>query len=411
MRTKLFTFLISFVVLFAFTNLFGQSAQNEVDVNAQFKVNPFPSTVHNSEDGGQLEEIFGLNQNMFGPSGNRGRGNIYFCTTARKLVEHRFYLNPTAAANMWFVVYEGVTDTGNYNLVHSVNVPNQGPGEGWYSSGTIDFDFEVGKYYMIYTQWDVDANYWNENPVAPYPVPASFGELVSGVGWNWAPLYGDPPPAVQNVQEGFVDPVAYYQTLVTDDILTAPLAPSNVSATPQGSTTIDLTWQDNSDNEDGFLIQRKLGVGGTFADLATVGADVTFFQDLGLVPNTEYCYRVRAFNGAGNSAYSSEDCATTAPNSVEDEFSGIPSEFGLFDNFPNPFNPSTTIYYAVPEVSFVELKVFDALGNEITTLVSETKEAGYHNISFDAADYNSGVYFYQLQTGNFVETKKMILMK
>jgi hypothetical protein len=162
MRKKLFTLFLAPMLLFSFTAVFGQS----IDMNAPFIVN---TNVHNVQiiEDTPLEEVFGLNQNTFGPSGLRGRGNIYFCTTPRKLIEHRFYLNPTAAANMWFVVYEGATPQGIYNLVNSINVPGQGPGEGWYSSGAIDFDFQAGMYYAIYAQWDVDANYYNENPVAP----------------------------------------------------------------------------------------------------------------------------------------------------------------------------------------------------------------------------------------------------
>ena len=219
MRTKLLTIFLAPMLLFSFTTVFGQSLNNTIDMNAPFTVNTEVHSVQNTLDGGPITEVFGLNENMFGPSGLRGRGNIFLCTTPRKLIEHLFYLNPTAAANMWFVVYEGATQQGIYNLVNSINVPNQGPGEGWYSSGAIDFDFQAGMYYAIYTQWDVTANYWNENPVAPpYPIPASFGELQSGYGWNDVPTYGEPPPATQNVQEGFIEPVAYYQTIVTEDI-------------------------------------------------------------------------------------------------------------------------------------------------------------------------------------------------
>ena len=97
--------------------------------------------------------------------------------------------------------------------------------------------------------------------------------------------------------------------------------------------------------------------------------------------------------------------------SVNEQFSGIPENYTLIQNYPNPFNPLTKIYYGVPQKSYVELKVFDLIGNEIKSLVSEEKIAGYHSVSFDASNYNSGVYFYQLQAGPFVETKKMVLMK
>jgi hypothetical protein len=97
---------------------------------------------------------------------------------------------------------------------------------------------------------------------------------------------------------------------------------------------------------------------------------------------------------------------------VEDEIiSNLPTSYSLDQNFPNPFNPSTTIDYSVPEVSFITLKVFDVLGNEIETLVNEEKPVGRYEINFDASSLPSGVYFYKLRGGNFVDTKKMILLK
>ena len=98
------------------------------------------------------------------------------------------------------------------------------------------------------------------------------------------------------------------------------------------------------------------------------------------------------------------------PTEVE-QFEGEVSTYSLSNNYPNPFNPSTTIKYQIPELSFVTLKVYDVLGNEIATLVNEEKPIGNYEIVFNATDLTSGVYFYQLQAGSFVETKKMILMK
>jgi hypothetical protein len=79
-------------------------------------------------------------------------------------------------------------------------------------------------------------------------------------------------------------------------------------------------------------------------------------------------------------------------------------------NFPNPFNPSTTIYYALPEEGDVELVIYDVLGNEVQR-IKEEKPAGYHKYEFQANNYKSGVYIYRLIAEGFVETKKMILMK
>lgn len=87
------------------------------------------------------------------------------------------------------------------------------------------------------------------------------------------------------------------------------------------------------------------------------------------------------------------------------------SAYKLYQNFPNPFNPTTTIRFEVPEESKVELKVYDILGREVATLVNEVKHAGNYKVSFNASDFASGVYFFRLQAGSFTNTKKMILLR
>lgn len=87
------------------------------------------------------------------------------------------------------------------------------------------------------------------------------------------------------------------------------------------------------------------------------------------------------------------------------------TEYILNQNYPNPFNPSASIKYQIPEMSFVTVKVYDVLGNEISTLVNEEKQMGRYEVEFNAVNLPSGVYFYRLQAGDFIETKKMILMK
>jgi photosystem II stability/assembly factor-like uncharacterized protein len=96
---------------------------------------------------------------------------------------------------------------------------------------------------------------------------------------------------------------------------------------------------------------------------------------------------------------------------VENDEGVTPSEYALFQNYPNPFNPSTTIRYSIPNSEFVTLRVYDVLGIEVATLVNEDKSTGSYEIHFNATELSSGVYFYKLQAGNFVETKKMLLLK
>ncbi len=90
---------------------------------------------------------------------------------------------------------------------------------------------------------------------------------------------------------------------------------------------------------------------------------------------------------------------------------GLPKQFALEQNYPNPFNPSTMISYQLPASSNVSLKVFDMLGKEVATLVNGRQEAGAYTMNFNANQLSSGVYFYRLQAGNFVQTRKMMLVK
>jgi hypothetical protein len=102
------------------------------------------------------------------------------------------------------------------------------------------------------------------------------------------------------------------------------------------------------------------------------------------------------------------------PTSVEDEF--LPVSHNLFQNYPNPFNPSTIISYSIPNVSFVSLKIYDILGREVKTLVNSEQNTGIYNIQWNGdnnygSKVSSGIYLYKIEAGNFMMTKKMILLK
>ena len=97
--------------------------------------------------------------------------------------------------------------------------------------------------------------------------------------------------------------------------------------------------------------------------------------------------------------------------SVAENNDKIILDYSLGNNYPNPFNPTTKISYQIPEASFVTLKIYDVLGNEIVTLVNEEKSAGDYKTQLSGMRLTSGIYFYQLKAGNFVETKKMLLLK
>jgi hypothetical protein len=117
---------------------------------------------------------------------------------------------------------------------------------------------------------------------------------------------------------------------------------------------------------------------------------------------------INPFGGTTDLVLSGTDVQWTT--SVE-KISPIPSEYTLFQNFPNPFNPSTTIKYQLSQTSYVTLQVYDILGRVVTTLVHETKQAGFYSMEFNAASLSSGIYFYKLTAGTFTQTRYMMLVK
>jgi hypothetical protein len=396
--------LFSFLLFLSFVSV-AQEGNNIPDENLPFILTNPDDIYVNFDD--PLEEIFGSQQNTFGPLGLRGRGNLFTCTTDRIISSHRLFLNLTAASPLWFCIYEGDAAVGTYNQVSAVLVSNQGPGQGWYSSGPVNVTLQAGKFYLIYAQWDATANYYTQNPVSPYPFPCSFGELTAGAGWHTGsvPTYGNPPPATQNIlASAFGDPVAYYQMIISE-VIPVELSSFTASITDKNVT---LNWTTASElNNHGFEIQRKTDdnwevIG--FVDgygTSTEERSYSYTDDISRITSNFILYRLKQIDFDGTYEYSF----------IVEVEGVIPTMYSLEQNYPNPFNPSTSIKYQMPQDGFVTIKVFDILGNEVTTLVNEAKEAGNHIVEFDASEISSGIYFYTIQTGNFTQTKKMTLMK
>jgi hypothetical protein len=123
------------------------------------------------------------------------------------------------------------------------------------------------------------------------------------------------------------------------------------------------------------------------------------------------------WDDAQNAAYNSKDAyskviaAYTKLTNMKTLSAGIPVTYKLSQNYPNPFNPTTNIKYSIPKESLVSLKVFDILGREVANLVDLKQTAGSYEINFNASKLASGVYLYKIDTGDFVQTKKMQLIK
>ncbi|HAP36526.1 MAG TPA: hypothetical protein DCQ28_11510 [Bacteroidetes bacterium] len=181
------------------------------------------------------------------------------------------------------------------------------------------------------------------------------------------------------------------------------------------NNSVALAWQTATEkNNYGFEIERKQ------LSLVPAGQTSVRFNKIGFVSGsgnsnspksysfTDDCasgtvvYRLKQIDNDGNFTYSQE---------IEVTAGGTPAQFSLDQNYPNPFNPTTTIAFSIPQAGNVTLKIFDALGREVATLVNGVRSAGEFNVVFNASSLASGMYLYCLQAGSYVETKKLVLMK
>ncbi|MCA0387373.1 MAG: T9SS type A sorting domain-containing protein [Bacteroidetes bacterium] len=186
----------------------------------------------------------------------------------------------------------------------------------------------------------------------------------------------------------------------------APLPVELTSFTAKSSgTTVTLNWETKTEvDNNGFEVERSTN--GNWQKIGFVEGHGTAnspkyysFVDNGAIGNRVQ-YRLKQIDNDGTTEYSSV---------VEVELN--PTNFALYQNYPNPFNPSTMIRFSMPVSGTVALNVFNTLGEKVATLFNGQMEAGYHEVSFDAKNLPSGLYFYEIKTGDFSSIKKMILMK
>jgi hypothetical protein len=147
--------------------------------------------------------------------------------------------------------------------------------------------------------------------------------------------------------------------------------------------------------------------------VSTNNGDIWTLRNEGL-SGTGYIYSLLIFNGyvyAGTYGSSVWRRPLSEVIGIKNLSTEMPENHSLFQNYPNPFNPSTNIKFQINKSGYVTLKVFDILGKEVTTLVDEKQSPGIYEVSFDGSVFPSGVYYYVLETGNYKETKKMLMIK
>jgi len=203
----------------------------------------------------------------------------------------------------------------------------------------------------------------------------------------------------------------YYATGTPIQIPAAPTANAATSVTSSGFTA---NWS-SSTGATGYRLD--VSTSSSFSSYVSGYQDldvgnVTSRSVTSLSANTTYYYRVRAYNIGGTSGNSSTiTVTTTGPTLVEQFSSDIPIPYALYQNYPNPFNPLTTIQFSLPKETPVVLTIFNSLGMEIAVLVNEQLPPGHYRTQWSPRNNPSGVYFYQLRSSEFTETKKLLLLR
>lgn len=206
--------------------------------------------------------------------------------------------------------------------------------------------------------------------------------------------------------------------------VTAAITVTNVNRPPVFTTvmtdqTVQLDQTKTGMKPFNFLYAANDPDGGTITfalEAGPAGSSITtsgLFTWIPLTNQAGKSYEVRVVITDGVLAASTSAILTASSTitGVEDEFSGIPTNYVLMQNYPNPFNPSTLIRFGLPSDSHVRLSVFNILGQEVAVLLDRTMTAGFHKVNFDASNMTSGLYIYRIQADNFVQVRKMMLAK
>jgi len=197
---------------------------------------------------------------------------------------------------------------------------------------------------------------------------------------------------------------------------TPPSAPQNLSMSTSYNHAV-LSWSANSETDlKQYNVYRQID-SGSMSYLATTTTNSYTDNSMVIVPMNMFYYRVKAVDNNNNiSGYSNQVSISGMLLKPNDEEYDLDSDskvinYELMSNYPNPFNPTTQISYQIPENGFVNLVVYNSLGQKVAELVNQNQSSGKYSVKFNAANLPSGVYLYKIQAGEFSDVKKMLLTK
>jgi hypothetical protein len=211
-----------------------------------------------------------------------------------------------------------------------------------------------------------------------------------------------------NYFNGVIDEVRISSKACQPNEFNLQLPPAGLVATTVG-TSIGLIWTNGGGGIG--LLRYRIYRGTDSTNVALLDSTTaTSYLNLGLPIGRTYFYRVSAVDAVGfEGAMSYAASGRTGVDAIDRE--AIPDEFFLYQNYPNPFNPSTRITFSVPKSTHVQIRVLDLLGREVAVLVNGDRTPGTYEVQWDASAHPSGMYICRIQAGDFVQMRKMTLLK
>ncbi|MBU1652102.1 T9SS type A sorting domain-containing protein [bacterium] len=392
-----------------------------------------PSTILPGTDD-CVVEVFGNDTSFVYTGGERLRGNIFAVDSTVNLVSHKMFLDIPTSTSIYFVIYESTVQTGPYNIFHQVEITS-GTGQSWYSSGPIDVTLLAGNYYLIAACWQGSVTYYCGGSL---PVSCSFGSQI----YNVQPNDVFPPDSV--FSGTLYSNTSYYQTLVTNDGNGPPFIVNitHVSGPPgnlvfdifveylgmipvnfdawlaseyQGGNPTTLVMRSFVNFQPGWVINRP----GMFFPVppSWPGGSYTFWIRVGDEPGEIWAEDFFQFTipGIADGSFSG---FLALPDNTPDPFAEIikgndgitPEEYKMVSVYPNPFNPTTTICYSLHRAVRVNLTIYNVSGKQVAQLTDGWRQAGTHEVTFDASDLTSGIYFAKLSYKGKSSVQKLMLI-
>ena len=202
--------------------------------------------------------------------------------------------------------------------------------------------------------------------------------------------------------------------LISPDIDAPISSPRNVVKSVSGNDVL-LSWQDNPESDlAGYKVYYGSPTGYSFDNVIDVGNVTSYILSGVSVSDT---IAVTAYDIDADGTYDQIEgheswfAIATTTTGIKNDDVILPTTFALKQNFPNPFNPVTTISYQLPKSTFVNLSIYNVVGQLVETLVNEHKNSGYHSVTWNASGIGSGLYFYRIESREYTETKKCLMLK